>query len=156
MHYTEDVKGRCDVKDLEDQVPWELFRKDVEVAGAEHERVKDLGDERDTLGASVAVDGEDEDAFREGVGQVAQDSEELRQGSVCNRENGKHMLQRLATYVPRAHCEWRVAQSSNLKLMVMLRGAREQRIGVAKTWPCWTRRTCQRQVYRTRISDLAK
>lgn len=125
MHYTEDVEGRCDVEDLEDQVPWELFRKDVEVAGAKDERVKDLGDERDTLGAAVAVDGEDEDAFGEGVGQVAQDTEELQQLSVCNQENGERMFQRPATYVPRAHCEWRVASSSRLKLMAMLRGARE-------------------------------
>lgn len=109
MHYTKDVEGRCDVEDLEDQVPWELFREYVEVAGAKDERVKDLGDERDTLGASVAVDGEDEDAFGEGVGQVAQDTEELRQVSVCNKEDGEHMFQRLATYVPRAHCGWRVA-----------------------------------------------
>lgn len=54
---------------------------EVEVAGAEDGGVEDLGDEGDALGAAVAVDGEDEDAFGEEVGQVAHDTEELGQVS---------------------------------------------------------------------------
>ena len=77
LHDAEYVKGAKDVKDLEEQVPHRVLPEDVEVARAKHERVQALRDERDALGRAVAVDGKDEDAFRQGVGQVAQDAEDL-------------------------------------------------------------------------------
>ncbi|CAG1994984.1 unnamed protein product [Fusarium graminearum] len=77
LHDGQNINRRKDVKDLEDNVPWHTLSKQVEIAGAEDESVQDLRDEGDALGAAVAVDGEDEDAFREGVGQVAQNTEEL-------------------------------------------------------------------------------
>ena len=36
-----------------------------------------MGDKGNAFGAGIAVDGVDEDAFREEVGQVAQDAEDL-------------------------------------------------------------------------------
>jgi hypothetical protein len=51
--------------------------EDVEVARAEDGGVEDLGYEGDALGAPVAVDGEDEDAFRRQVGEVGEDAEDL-------------------------------------------------------------------------------
>ncbi|KAJ6442577.1 mannosylphosphorylation protein (Mnn4) [Purpureocillium lavendulum] len=77
LHDAEDVKRRQDVEDLEEQVPHRVLDEDVEVARAEDEGVEALRDKGHALGGPVAVDGKDEDAFRQGVGQVAQDAEDL-------------------------------------------------------------------------------
>lgn len=49
----------------------------IKVSGYEDGAVEALGDEGHAFGAGVAVDGVDEDAFREEVGYVAQDAEDL-------------------------------------------------------------------------------
>lgn len=90
MHNSENINRRKDVEDLEDDVPWYTFSKQVEVPGTKDKGVKDLRDEGDTLGASVSVDSEDEDTFREGVGQIAQNTEELRE--VVSLASGGCML----------------------------------------------------------------
>jgi hypothetical protein len=77
LHDSKDIDRRYNIEDLEYDVPWQSLDKKVEVPGAEDKGVENLRDEGDTLSASVAMDGEDEDAFGEGVGQVAQNSEEL-------------------------------------------------------------------------------
>jgi hypothetical protein len=77
LHDSKDIDRRYNVEDLEYNIPWQSLDKEVEVSGAEDDGVEDLRDEGDALSASVAMNGEDEDAFREGVGQVAQNSEEL-------------------------------------------------------------------------------
>lgn len=89
LHDSKDINRRYNIEDLEYDVPWQSLDKKVEVSGAEDEGVEDLRDEGDALSASVAMDSEDEDAFGEGVGQVAQNSEEIE----------------------RAHCQGRVAQA---------------------------------------------
>jgi hypothetical protein len=77
LHNSKDVDRRDDVENLEHDVPWYRLDEEVEVTCAEDEGVEDLRDEGDALSASIAMDSEDEDAFGEGVGQVAQDTEEL-------------------------------------------------------------------------------
>lgn len=78
LHNSKDVNRGKDVKDLEDDVPRHTLPEQIEVSGAEDQSVEHLGNKGDTLCAAVSVDGEDEDTFREGVGQVAQNTEELQ------------------------------------------------------------------------------
>lgn len=109
MHNSKDVDRRDDVEDLEHDVPWYRLDEEVEVTCAEDEGVEDLGDEGDALSAPVAMDGEDEDAFGEGVGQVAQDTEELW----CCQFVGLIVHDDVSqTYVPRAHCQGREKEVS--------------------------------------------
>lgn len=63
QHQEQDVHAAQDVEDLQDRVPRCVELEDVEVASHEDGAVKGLRDEGDALGALVAVDGEDEDAF---------------------------------------------------------------------------------------------
>lgn len=77
LHDTKDVERGQDVEDLEAKVPRRALLEDVEISGAEDGGVQDLGDEGDTLGAAVSVDGEDQDELGEHVGQVAQHAKDL-------------------------------------------------------------------------------
>jgi hypothetical protein len=108
LHNSKDVDRRDDVEDLEHDVPWYRLDEEIEVSGAEDEGVEDLGDEGDTLSAPVSMDSEDEDAFGEGVGQVAQDTEELWYCQFV----GLIMHDVSQTYVPRAHCQGREGEVS--------------------------------------------
>ena len=80
QHQEQNVHAAQDVEYLEDGVPGRVELEDVEVAGHEDAAVEGLRDEGDAFGALVAVDGEDEDAFREGVRDVAEDAEDLEEG----------------------------------------------------------------------------
>lgn len=76
-HDKQDVEGRENVEYLEDEVPPGVNVEEIEVARAEDKGVESLGDQRHTLARLVTVDGNYEDAFREGVGDVPQDAEYL-------------------------------------------------------------------------------
>lgn len=110
LHNSKNVDRRDDVEDLEHDVPWYRLDEEVEVTCAEDEGVEDLRDERDALSASVSMDSEDEDAFGEGVGQVAQDTEELW----CCQFVVLVMHDVSQTYVPRAHCQGREKEVSTV------------------------------------------
>lgn len=91
LHHTKDIEARDEVKRLEYDVPCRVrFRRveEVEVTRAEDASVEDLSDERDALCRSIAVDGEDQDKFREDMGdvsQVAKDLSEVSKASDCTR-----------------------------------------------------------------------
>ena len=55
-----------------------MLGEHVEISGAEDEGVEDLGNEGYTFSAAVSVDGEDQDAFGEHMGQVAHNAEDLQ------------------------------------------------------------------------------
>lgn len=79
-HEQQDVEGGEDVEDLEDEIPYRgcwVGEEEVDIAGAEDAGIEGLGDEGDTFSASVDVDCEYEDAFREGVGEISQDSKDV-------------------------------------------------------------------------------
>jgi len=84
QHQEQNVHAAQDVEYLEDGVPGRVELEDVEVAGHEDAAVEGLRDEGDAFGALVAVDGEDEDAFREGVRDVAEDAEDVHRHHDCD------------------------------------------------------------------------
>lgn len=80
-HHDEDDIGRCgQVEELQHKVPpaepWRHPEK-IEIAGGEDEAVEQLGQETDTLGRLVAVNGPDEDAFGGRVRDIAEDAEDV-------------------------------------------------------------------------------
>lgn len=80
-HHDEDDIGRCgQVEELQHKVPpAEPWRhpEEIEIAGGEDEAVEQLGQETDTLGRLVAVNGPDEDAFGGRVRDIAEDAEDV-------------------------------------------------------------------------------
>lgn len=79
-HDKENVQGSEDVEKLEGKVPDQapcVFLEKVEISRYEDQGVEGLGNEGDALGAFVSMNGVYEDAFREGMGHVGQDTEYL-------------------------------------------------------------------------------
>lgn len=77
QHQEQNVQRAQDIEDLEHKIPQRAAHKQIKISGYKYEAVEALRDEGHAFGAGVAVNGIDEDAFREEVGNVAQDAEDL-------------------------------------------------------------------------------
>lgn len=54
--------------------------EDVEVASGENQNIEQLGEQRDSLGGSIVVDGPNQDELAGGMGDVGERMEEVERG----------------------------------------------------------------------------
>jgi len=76
-HQKYDVQRACNVEDLDDEVPHAIYLEEIQVSGDEDETVEGLRDEGYPLGGAVRMDRVYEDAFREDMRDVAENTKDV-------------------------------------------------------------------------------
>lgn len=71
-------------------------REKVEISRAKYDGVKNLGNQRNTLGTAVSVDSKDQDSLGRQMGKVAEYSKELELRQPCFKVHSAYEQRRVS------------------------------------------------------------